>query len=269
MSRPKIPTASPVSRNSGEPVTRIAPADESSASAAHSATALQWLSALHERQRQEVAAALHNQIGQAVSAIKMSAHLVLDEVDAMQRREDLLDIIRMADDTVAQLRQLHCQLRPPQLDALGLEAALRGEVERRTDGFSEIRLDLATLPSRPAPEVELACLRIAQQVLTHALAGADGPLRNPGLHLALRDLGATLCMRLRIDAGEHQVIAAIGESELESLCEYAAAMGGSLHAETAGGSCLVVELRLPSTAGTSLRTDHGHGHACNRGRREP
>lgn len=227
------------------------------------------MSALHERHRQDVAAALHNQIGQAVSAIKMSAHLILDEADALQRREDLLEIIRIADATVAQLRQLHCQLRPPQLDALGLEAALRGEVERHANAVSEVRLELATLSSRPEPAVELACVRIAQQVLAHTLGRADGPARNSRLQVALRDDGGMLRLRLRVDAGDHHDVAAMAACELESLCEYAVAMGGSLHAEPAVDSCFAIELRLPFTSGTSSRADNEHVHACPGGSRRP
>jgi len=226
------------------------------------------MSELHERQRQDVAAALHNQIGQAVSAIKMSAHLILDEEDASQRREDLLDIIRIADATVSQLRQLHCQLRPPQLDALGLEAALRGEVERHANVVSEVRLELATLPSRPVPAVELACVRIAQQVLAHTLGRADAPARNSRLQVSLRNAGGLLRLRLLVDAGDHHDISPMAAGDLESLCEYAVAVGGSLRAEPAVDSCFAIELRLPFTS-TSSRADNEHVHAFPGGSRKP
>ena len=80
---------------------------------------------LQEEERARVGRALHNQVGQALSAIRMGAHLVQSEDDADLRAEDLHEIIRASDETVAILRDLHAHLHPPQLDAIGLDAALR------------------------------------------------------------------------------------------------------------------------------------------------
>jgi hypothetical protein len=167
-----------------------------------SARELEWhaclrqLSALHETDRHTAARALHNQIGQAVSAIKMSAHLTLDEADAAQRRDDLLEIIRIADDTVAQLRDLHALLHPPQLEGLGLEAALRAEAERfSTTPPAHVALNIAALPQRPAAEIELACFRIVQQLLRQATAYGT-QIRS---FLQLQDEGDNLRLRLEFD----------------------------------------------------------------------
>lgn len=119
-----------------------------------------------EHERRQVARALHNEIGQAVSAIKMSAHLAMDEADAGQRGEDLREIVRIADDTVARLRDLYASLRPPQIDALGLEASLRGEAERFAEQCGcTPRLELAAPAQRPDMAVELAAFRLAQDLL--------------------------------------------------------------------------------------------------------
>lgn len=230
--------------------------------APHANTALLWLSELHERQRQDVAAALHNQIGQAVSAIKMSAHLVLDETDPAQRREDLLEIIRIADDAVAHLRTLHCQLRPPQLDSLGLEAALRGEVERLASVASDVHLDLSALPFRPQPAVELACLRIAQALLSPR-AGPAGAHASR-IRVALQDQGQWLSLLLQVDADGPHTGAGMTSLELAPLAAYAEALGGSLDALKADGACAAFELRLPFIAAVSTTSGHavapGSGH---------
>ncbi len=266
MSPSKTPAVAPVAHDPGAPAPHATPA-ASAATGPYSTATLRWLSDLHERERRDVAAVLHNQIGQAVSAIKMSAYLILDETDPVQRREDLLDIIRIADATVAQLRGLHCQLRPPQLDALGLEAALRGEVERLAGAVDEVDLDLAPLRSRPDPEVELACLRIAQQLLTHVPGRAGMPMRTSRLRVMLQDHGKSLSLRIEFDAGQHQVVNEVHMSELASLAEYAAVMGGTLRADAAGGSCLAVELRFPFNNDTSTAADDGLGHASSSGSR--
>ena len=100
---------------------------------------------LQEEERARVGRALHNQVGQALSAIRMGAHLVQSEDDADLRAEDLHEIIRASDETVAILRDLHARLHPPQLDAIGLDAALRARVTALiADAAKDKTLVLAT-----------------------------------------------------------------------------------------------------------------------------
>jgi glucose-6-phosphate-specific signal transduction histidine kinase len=130
------------------------------------ADALRELYARQEAERRVVARALHNEIGQALSAIKMSAHLAGDEDDAVQRRQDLADIVRIADDTVARLRDLYADLRPPQIDTLGLAASLRGEAERWQARWGVTpRLQLADPVPRADAALELAAFRLVQDLL--------------------------------------------------------------------------------------------------------
>lgn len=122
---------------------------------------------LQEAERARVGRALHNQVGQALSAIKMGAHLVQSEDDAAVRAEDLHEIIRASDETVAILRDLHATLHPPQLDAIGLDAALRAEVER-TRAPGTVSVELRPLPQAPHADIALVAFRIGQALLQHA-----------------------------------------------------------------------------------------------------
>jgi glucose-6-phosphate-specific signal transduction histidine kinase len=125
---------------------------------------------LQEAERHRVGRALHNQVGQALSAIRMGAHLVQSEDDAEVRAEDLQEIIRASDEAVAIVRDLHATLHPPQLDSIGLDAAVRAEYERLFPGTA---VALAPLAHAPAPETALVAFRIAQ-VLLRAAAGTGG-----------------------------------------------------------------------------------------------
>ena len=127
---------------------------------------------LQEAERHRVGRALHNQVGQALSAIRMGAHLVQSEDDAELRADDLQEIIRASDDAVAIVRDLHATLHPPQLDSIGLDAALRAEHERLFPGAA---LTLAPLPHAPAPDHALVAFRIAQGVM-RAVAQAGSTL---------------------------------------------------------------------------------------------
>jgi len=131
---------------------------------------------VQEDERHALACNLHDDIGQAITAIKLCAHAALDEDDPGRRDEDLRSIIEAADETIHKLRNIACLLRPPQLDMLGLEAALRkhasGLFRSAPDGLA-LELDIHPLPQRPAPEIEQACFRIAQECLTNALRHAN------------------------------------------------------------------------------------------------
>lgn len=128
---------------------------------------------LQEEERARVGRALHNQVGQALSAIRMGAHLVQSEDDADLRAEDLHEIIRASDETVAILRDLHARLHPPQLDAIGLDAALRAEVERHF-ASGTLSVSLPPLPRAPQADLALVAFRIGQALLRQAATRADG-----------------------------------------------------------------------------------------------
>ncbi|WP_176140892.1 sensor histidine kinase [Pseudoxanthomonas indica] len=195
---------------------------------------LRALFAQQEALRQQVARALHNEIGQAVSAIKMSAHLAGDEDDAAQRREDLAEIVRIADDTVARLRELYSVLRPPQLEALGLQASLRGEAEAwqaRWGVPAHIEVALAD-EDRAAAAIELTAFRSVQDVLLAPTALS---------RLAITAARIDDCLALRIEHDGEAPDAGL----LAQLHARANAYGGELALTRSTAGHVQVDLRLP------------------------
>lgn len=134
------------------------------------------LMTVQEDERTALSRELHDDIGQAITAIKLGASTILHSPASARSplvTEAAHEIGLIADQTVAKLRDLSLLLRPPQLDALGLEAALRWQAGTLFRGDAPaIELDIATLPHRPPREVEMACFRIAQEALTNALRHA-------------------------------------------------------------------------------------------------
>lgn len=192
---------------------------------------------LQEAERHRVGRALHNQVGQALSAIRMGAHLVQSEDDADVRAEDLQEIIRASDEAVAIVRDLHATLHPPQLDSIGLDAALRAEHERL---FANGTVALAPLPHAPAADTALVAFRIAQ-ALMRAIAQAGGTLS-----LALAgDADAAGDLTLAVDADTAHDMT--GQPLLQAL---AIAAGGGLDG---GGTRW--RLRLPYAATSATPAD--------------
>lgn len=210
------------------------------------------LFSLQEDERRAISRDLHDDIGQAITAMKLSAWAALDEDDPARRAEDLQQIVTLADSSVAKLRDLSTLLRPPQLDALGLEAALRwqaGVLFRASSVELLARID--SLPRRPANDIEQACFRIAQESLTNALRHA----RASQVELVLRDQhGEGLCLQIHDDGEGFDPDGPRGLG-LIVMRERAQSVGGQLRIESAQGEGTRVSVHLPYQAGATPAHD--------------
>jgi two-component system sensor histidine kinase UhpB len=133
--------------------------------------------ALSEREleRRRLAAELHDQIGQTLTALALQADRLAGRADdgvaaeAADLRDGLLT-------SVEDVRRLAAQLRPEALDALGLVPALTNLAERisRRTGIEIVRHVEHGLPALD-DDTELVIFRIAQESLTNAVrhAGAQ------------------------------------------------------------------------------------------------
>ncbi|MGJ4803130.1 ATP-binding protein [Luteimonas sp. SDU82] len=212
----------------------------------------QRLLTVQEDERRTLSRELHDDIGQSITAIKLAATSLADDAlgdDPAVRHEILDEVIAIADQTVLKLRNLSLLLRPPQLDSLGLEAALRGQVALLSRNSAlQVRLEVAPLEGRLPAAAELACFRIAQEALTnvarHAQAtrvdveveveeGADGPL----LVLRVSDDGRGL------DAARPSGLG------LVTMRERATQLGGSITISRRPGGGTVVRAELPMPDG--------------------
>ncbi|CCP11609.1 sensory box histidine kinase [Stenotrophomonas maltophilia SKK35] len=203
------------------------------------------LFSLQEDERRAISRDLHDDIGQAITAIKLSAYAAQDEDDPQRRAEDLAQIVTLADTTVAKLRDISTLLRPPQLDALGLEAALswQARVLFRSSPV-ELLAEIEPLPHRPDNSIEQACFRIAQESLTNVLRHA----RASQVQLQLRDVGQRgLHLQIRDDGEGFDPDGPRGLG-LIVMRERAQSVGGHVRIESAHGEGTLVDVHLPYQA---------------------
>ncbi|MDR7192591.1 ATP-binding protein [Luteimonas terrae] len=207
---------------------------------------------LQEDERRAISRELHDDIGQSVTAMKMAASSALDEADPQRRRDDLEDILVLADATLERLRDISILLRPPQLDALGLEAALRWHAERllRNAGITA-DLQIDALPRRPDPGVEQACFRIAQEALTNVVRHARA--QRVALRLRDDDTGLHLCVH---DDGAGFAPEGARGLGLVIMRERAQGAGGRLEVTSTPGAGTRIEAWLPYAPEPPC-----HGHA--------
>ncbi len=200
------------------------------------------LFSLQEDERRALSRDLHDDVGQAITAMKLSAHAAQGETDPGRQRDDLAHIVQLADASIDKLRNLAMLLRPPQLDALGLEAAVRWQAGMLFRASQvELRLDIDPLPERPDAEAEQACFRIAQESLTNALRHA----RAGSVTLRLKPAGHRQLRLEVVDDGEGFDPAGPRGLGLIVMRERAQTAGGTLHIDSAPGNGTRVTLHLP------------------------
>jgi signal transduction histidine kinase len=111
---------------------------------------------------------LHDEIGQALTAIKLN----LREIRTLPGREagepQIVDSLEILGQVLQRVRSLALNLRPSLLDELGLGPALRWYVGRQAERAGwDVLISVEALTSRPSPEVEIACFRLTQEALTN------------------------------------------------------------------------------------------------------
>lgn len=152
---------------------------------------------VQEAERRHLARELHDQIGQALTATKIS----LQSARRSKKRDTLDAHLEKAtavlDQLLVQVRQITLNLRPAALDDLGLGPALRMVLHdyARRAGW-HIRFVGDRNLERPDPEVETACFRIALEALTNIVRHANAKkvwlelhAAAESLHLIVRDDG--------------------------------------------------------------------------------
>lgn len=125
---------------------------------------------VQEAERRHIARELHDEIGQALTAIKLNLEALQRRVGDDAARSLITEITTIAGEVLEQVRRLSLDLRPPQLDDLGLVPALHWLVKRHGhDGGPHIELRAPDDLPRLDPQVETACFRVVQEALTNVL----------------------------------------------------------------------------------------------------
>lgn len=137
---------------------------------------IQRITIAQESERKRIARELHDGTGQALTGLALGLHGLVSQVSQNPERvaQRLGVLETMATNSLTELRHLINDLRPPQLDDMGLAAALRWLVDRFRDREKPIlllKIDGAsyTLP----PEVETTLFRITQEGVTNAIKHAQ------------------------------------------------------------------------------------------------
>lgn len=218
---------------------------------------------VQELERRTIAGELHDEIGQALTIVKMNLQALRPNDDAMQAGDRMAECIAVVDRALEQVRSLSLDLRPSLLDDLGLVATLRwyGARQARTAGFA-LHFSADEPVGRLTSMLETVCFRIAQEALTNIVRHA----RAREVWLQLR-CDAELCLTIRddgvgFDLAQVEARASRGESfGLLGMRERANLSGGRLSIVSATGEGTMIAVSFPLRFRTHASDADGHGRS--------
>ena len=205
-----------------------------------------------ERERTRIARELHDELGQALTALRLEVawldRSVGDRSHKWERHVGAL--LGLIDSTTSTVQRITADLRPPILDDLGLRAAIEWECrqfQKRTGLQCELRLPSSD-PSA-TPDQVTAVFRVLQEALTNVTRHAEArhveislAFENGELELVVADDGRGIS---REQLHDPRSLGLVG------IRERARALGGSVEIVRGANRGTRLSLRIPCTITTS------------------
>jgi len=189
-----------------------------------------------EAERARIAKDLHDQVGQSLTALRLGLEALDATPSATQALRGLVET------TLADVRRISRELRPPALDELGLEVALKRMVREMAE-YAGIESDVFIHCKEPLPpELETVLYRVAQEALTNVLRHA----RATRVSVLLKERDRELQLVVEDDGtGFDPKEAATNRSGLVGMRERVELVGGEMVIESAPGKGTAIYARVP------------------------
>lgn len=210
------------------------------------------LQSVREEERAKIAREIHDDLGQALTGLKMESAWVMKNLrpDQTALKDKLQAMGKHIDHTIRSVRRLSTALRPRILDDFGLVAALEWQA-RDFENMTGIRCRFRSSLQRPDPDPDrsLAVFRVFQEALTN-VARHSGAKRvvsalsegKKGLRLTIRDNGRGI---------SEEDLSGSNSLGLAGMRERAILFGGELFIRGTPGKGTTVILKTPASV---LRT---------------
>ena len=201
---------------------------------------------VQEEERTRIAREIHDDLGQALTALKM------DVIGLMERTSDASPagaamrerVLTTIDATVKSVQRISSELRPSILDDLGLAAAIESEArafEERTG--IECEVSLPEESGRVSSVVATALYRMIQEALTNVARHSNAArvelrvrFRDSDVLVEVRDDGRGITSQ---EVGSARSLGLIGIRERAEL------VGGTARFEGIAGRGTIVSIRIP------------------------
>jgi signal transduction histidine kinase len=202
-----------------------------------------------ERERGRWARELHDESLQSMAGLRVLLSTARRKTSDEETDGLLFKAIEQVDNSIAEMRRLIADLRPPALDELGLEAALEALVERLTWGeVLDVELEVSLAhesgesPTRLLAQTEDTVYRLVQEALNNAARHAE----TSDAKVSVEQLGASIEVRVEDDGCGFEPAAGNDGFGLMGMRERVTLAGGSLDLVSAPGEGTAIKATLPA-----------------------
>ena len=210
---------------------------------------VQEFAAARDEERKQVSSALHHDVGSL--AVGISAYLDAMEEDLRSGRvgEVLTWVKRtrkLFDKSVVRLKALAVELRPPELDVLGLRAALRQYFSQITSaGAARVYFRETQGENRLSASAATILFRVAQEAVTNAIKHGRAKQVNVDLRTAKDEIRLTVRDNGKGFDPSDRRTRAMRQLGFRVMRGMAASAGGAFTIDSRPGEGTTVRLRLP------------------------
>jgi len=205
--------------------------------------------AAQESERQRIARELHDETGQALTAIGLGLRGLTGSLRAANldlTKQNLHELELLTTHSLDELQRLIADLRPSHLDDLGLPSALRWYANTLQERIKlEVHVEIHG-EERPVPSaVKIALFRIAQEALTNVVKHAQAK----SVQVVLTYADESVFVRVN-DDGRGFDLESTGSGKrvswgLKGMEERTALLGGKFEVESKPGQGTIVEVSIP------------------------
>jgi signal transduction histidine kinase len=209
-----------------------------------------------ESERQRIARELHDETGQTLTALGMGLRGMSEMILTNRNRaiEQANQLEKLAMDGVEELQQMVSGLHPPQLDDLGLLAALRWYANDISNRFG-ITINIVNHGNKPmlSSDVRAVVFRIAQEAITNIVRHANASTIDIQLDYAVDNIylrvedngqGFNTDVVLKKKPGKPTAWGLLGMVERASL------VGGTCNIFSQPGKGTLIEVNVPFSGET-------------------
>jgi signal transduction histidine kinase len=206
-----------------------------------------------EEERRRIARELHDEAGQALTAVKLSLDRLEEAVPEKNGRlnKEIAEIRRILGRTSSEIRQLSYRLHPTLLSDLGLGPALDLYLKEVADHSKmNIRFRMVGFDRRLNPDMETILYRFSQETLTNTIRHGQAGNFNLSIIKSYPKI-----IFLAEDDGIGFDGLSIGRSKrslgLLGMRERTSLMGGTFQIKSGGGEGTRIRIELPLQEGLS------------------
>ncbi len=199
-----------------------------------------------EQDRKRIAAELHDGLGQSLVIIKNRAVLSLTARDDYERAFEQLDeIAGAATEALNEVKEITYNLRPYQLDRLGLTKAIESMLRRASSDATEFSFEIDSIDGAFPEDSEINVYRIVQESVNNIIKHANASLakirierRERAVDITIKDNGKGFdTEKTRANGGGFGLL---------GIAERVRILDGEFHVHSTAGKGTIISIELPT-----------------------